>query len=286
MRLHTRKAKTTPSKDRTAGFRSINWDEERPRSATAVARFRDKRDGPPWQASLGGLSFTVLAFIILFATQSSFGQGTAGVASSDGRDIYGKNCSNCHGALGQGLSGIISIAGPSLQAEHDSQTVLETVQTGKGIMPSFKPILSQRQMDAVADYVTRQLAIIPLAGGNLSEGGTLFRVYCAPCHGTPARGGALAFAGVNAPSLVRMSPGTIAGTIRWGPGPMPSFPASAISDKQLDSIVMYVQFLQHPPNPGGTTMRYYGSVAEGFIAWIAIFLLVATAGWIEKKGQG
>ncbi|MHB8755023.1 MAG: c-type cytochrome [Candidatus Acidiferrales bacterium] len=228
---------------------------------------------------------SVLLLLLPLAPQAALGQQASG-SSPDGGAIFVQKCATCHGSQGEGVSGVISIAGPSLQAEHDRRTVVETVLKGKGIMPSFEPLLSEQQISAVADYVTQKLATIPLEGGNLSEGGTLFRVYCAPCHGTAARGGALAFAGTNAPSLVGKSAGIIAGTIRWGPGPMPAFPASAISDKQLDSIVQYVEFIQHPPNPGGIPMKYYGSVAEGFIAWIVVLLLVFTAGWIEKRGKG
>jgi ubiquinol-cytochrome c reductase cytochrome c subunit len=188
--------------------------------------------------------------------------------------------------LGQGLSGIISIAGPSLEAEHDPQTVATMIRDGKGTMPGFKPLLSPQQIDELADYVTQQLAVIPLQPGDLSDGGRLFRVNCAPCHGTAARGGALAFAGINAPSLVGKSAATIAGAIRWGPGPMPSFPQQVISDRQLDSITAYVRFLQRPPSPGGIPMKYYGSVAEGLIAWIAMCVMVGLTVWIEKRGKG
>lgn len=280
-----RKRESTLGRDQINRLRSIEWGSGRPRSDSVEVQFRRKSYGMPWQGLPSRLGFLVVIFVLL-ASQTAFGQQPVPGLSSDGRALYDKNCGNCHGALGQGISGIISIAGPSLQAEHDRQTVLDRVRAGKGIMPSFGRLLSAQQIDDVTDYVTQQLATIPLQGGNLSEGGTLFRIYCAPCHGTAARGGALAYAGTNAPSLVGKSAGIIAGTIRWGPGPMPSFPASAISDKQLDSLVKYVQFIQHPPNPGGTPMKYYGSVAEGLVAWIAVFLLLATAGWIEKRGKG
>ncbi|MGH9739382.1 MAG: c-type cytochrome [Candidatus Acidiferrales bacterium] len=280
-----RKRRSTLSQDQISGLNSIDLGSGQLREKTVAVPARRESCEVRWQGLLGRVGFAVLVFILL-ASQTVFGQQPAPGLSSDGRALYEKNCGNCHGALGHGISGIISIAGPSLQAEHDRQTVLDRVQTGKGIMPSFKRLLSAQQIDAVTDYVTQQLATIPLQGGNLGEGSTLFRIYCAPCHGTAARGGALAYAGTNAPSLVGKSAGIIAGTIRWGPGPMPSFPASAISNQQLDSIVKYVQFIQRPPDPGGTPMKYYGAVAEGLIAWIAVFLLLAAAGWIEKKGKG
>jgi ubiquinol-cytochrome c reductase cytochrome c subunit len=206
--------------------------------------------------------------------------------SADGAAVYAAHCIKCHGPDGAGVAGVISIAGPSLKAEHDRGAVVDTVLHGKGIMPSFKPVLSPALINAVADYVTTQLATIPLAPGDLGEGGTLFRIDCAPCHGVSARGGAIAFAGTNAPSLVDKSAAMIAGTVRWGPGLMPSFPPAAITDQQLDSIVTYVQFLQHPPSPGGAPMQYFGSVAEGLIGWLGAFIIVAIAMWIERGGKG
>lgn len=228
-----------------------------------------------------------LLFLALLAPRIVLCQEKAtSLPDGGGATLYLQNCAKCHGTLGEGINGIISIAGPSLRAEHDRQSVVNIVRKGQGMMPSFDRLLSQQQIDAVTSYVTQQLANIPLRGGDLGQGGTLFRVYCAPCHGTAARGGALAFAGVNAPSLVGKSVATVAGAIRWGPGQMPAFPATAISDEQLNSIVAYVQFMQNPPSPGGTPMKYYGPVAEGFVAWVALLLLVVAAGWIERGRKG
>lgn len=188
--------------------------------------------------------------------------------------------------MGEGQTALVSIVAPSLQAEHNPGMVMKAVMTGPSHMPSFARILSVDDIKAVSYFVTERVASIPLTGGNISEGGTLFRSYCAACHRTAARGGALAFAGANAPSLTGKSPALIAGTIRSGAGPMPSFPASQISDQQLASIVDYVTFIQHPPSPGGNPLRYYGPVAEGLFVWIGVLVLVLLAVWIERRGRG
>jgi quinol---cytochrome-c reductase cytochrome c subunit len=153
-------------------------------------------------------------------------------------------------------------------------------------MPSFVNTLSLPQIHAVADYVTQDLAVIPYSNGDISEGGMLFRQYCAACHRTAVRGGALAFVGTNAPALTNKSDAILAGAIRWGPGPMPAFPADAISNKQIWSIVDYIRYVQHPPNPGGDPMNWYGPVAEGFAAWVGLLLLVLLTFWIERGGKG
>lgn len=188
--------------------------------------------------------------------------------------------------MGEGQTGLVTIVAPSLQAEHNTGMVMKAVLTGPSHMPSFARTLSLDDIKAVSRFVTERVASIPLTGGSVSEGGTLFRSYCAACHRTAARGGALAFAGANAPSLAHKSRALIAGTIRSGAGPMPSFPPSQISDQQLASIVDYVAYVQHPPNPGGTPLGYYGPVAEGLFVWIGVLALILLAVWIERRGKG
>jgi ubiquinol-cytochrome c reductase cytochrome c subunit len=200
--------------------------------------------------------------------------------------VFAQHCAVCHGEIGQGRSAVISIAGPSLQAEHDYGMAMTAIETGPSHMPSFAYVLSVPEMRAVAHYVTQTIAVIPLTGGNVAEGGELFRMYCAACHRTAVRGGALAFTGDNAPSLVGKSPAIVAGAIRWGLGEMPNFPATILSDRELASIVDYVKFVQQPPSPGGDPMKFYGPAAEGFMGFVGLFLLIVVSMWIERGGGG
>ncbi len=128
--------------------------------------------------------------------------------------------------------------------------------------------------------------MIPLTQGDIGEGGKLFRTHCAACHRTAVHGGVLAFAGRNAPDLTDKSAALIAGAIRWGPGTMPAFPPSVLSDEQLASTVDYVRFVQHPPNPGGSPLKEVGPVAEGGVAALAVLFVIGIAGWIERGGKG
>lgn len=204
----------------------------------------------------------------------------------DGAAIFQERCAKCHGDRGEGISSLVTIAGPDIQAVHDPGDVMAAMEVGPSHMPRFAGLLTVDQMHAVAAYVTTELAVIPLGEGDLAEGGKLFRRNCAPCHRTAVRGGVLGYTGVNAPSLVDKSPALIAGAIRWGPGAMPKFSSSEISPKQLDSIVQYVRYVQHPPSPGGSPLNWYGPVAEGFVAWVILFGTVAVVGWIEKGAKG
>ena len=235
-----------------------------------------------------------LTLIILLLSQPAISQqpqkspnsGVAQNPSPNGQLLFDQRCALCHGAQGQGVNAVITFAGPSIQAVHNPGDVMMAMEVGPSHMPSFAYTLTIEQMNAIADYVTQRLAVIPLSGGDIGEGGRSFRRYCAPCHQTAVRGGALQFAGTNAPDISDKSPALIAGAIRWGPGTMPSFPSSVITDQQLASIVKYIQFVQHPPNPGGTPMNWFGPVAEGFVAWLTLFGVIVITGWIEKGGKG
>ena len=226
-----------------------------------------------------------LAVLFLIAPQIALCQQGQN-SSPNGQAIFLIRCAKCHGFKGEGVSAAITVAGPSIQAVHNPGDVMMAMEVGPSHMPSFAYTLSVPQMRAVAKFVTQQLAVIPLSGGNLSDGGKLFRVHCAPCHRTAVRGGALVFTGVNAPALTGKSPALIAGAIRQGPGPMPLFPSSVLSNQQVASIVKYVKFVQHPPSPGGTALNFYGPVAEGFIGWMFVLVLIAITRWIERGGKG
>ena len=205
---------------------------------------------------------------------------------SPGQVVYAARCAVCHGDQGQGVSARVTIAGPSLQAEHNINAVIATVRDGRGVMPTFGRILDDQDIDNVSRYIAGTLATIPLNGGNLPEGGILFRTHCAACHRTAVRGGALVLVQTNAPALNTQSAAVIAGAIRWGPGPMPAFPPAIVSDQQLASIVDYVQFVQHPPHPGGNPLHWYGPVVEGLVACAIVCVLATLAMWIEKGGNG
>lgn len=219
-------------------------------------------------------------------TRTASQSGQTETASAQGQAIFVQRCAKCHGYQGEGVSGVVGIGGPNLQAVHDPSDVMTAMEVGPSHMPQFAYTLSVSQMRSVAEYVTKNLAVIPLGGGDLVEGGKLFRVECAPCHQAAVRGGVLAFTGINAPALTSKSAAIIAGTIRWGPGPMPAFPPSVISDQQLNSIVKYVEYVQQPPAPSETPMNWLGPVAEGFAAWVSLACLLGLALWIEWGGKG
>ena len=72
--------------------------------------------------------------------------------------------------------------------------------------------------------------------------------------------------------------------MRVGPGLMPAFGQAALDDRQLDQLVAYVRYLDHPEDRGGNPLWHLGPFAEGFVAWaIGMVALLFTIRWIGER---
>ena len=55
--------------------------------------------------------------------------------------------------------------------------------------------------------------------------------------------------------------------MRIGPYVMPRFTQRDLSNRQLDSIIRYVEFTKNPDRPGGWGLGFLGPVPEGLVTW-------------------
>ena len=79
------------------------------------------------------------------------GQGASSPGA--GKQVFSANCGRCHTLSAAGTSGSV---GPKLDGTQLSAAdVAATVRSGAGIMPSFKGVLSDAQIAAVAAFVAR-----------------------------------------------------------------------------------------------------------------------------------
>jgi ubiquinol-cytochrome c reductase cytochrome c subunit len=210
-----------------------------------------------------------------------------------GYQLYAGNCSSCHGSKGKGVqklgavegSGDIPGAGPSLRrvGALSADFYLRT-----GYMPLDDPrhqprrsrvLFTNHEIEAMVAYVAALGKGPPIPKphperGNVAEGLHLFTSHCAGCHQVVARGGYVT--GGVAPPLSDSTAVQVAEAVRIGPYLMPKFSPHAIPDRQLDSIVAYVQYANHPDDRGGWAIGRLGPVPEGMVTWwIAIVALVA-----------
>jgi len=196
--------------------------------------------------------------------------------ADSGGDLYLQHCASCHGRGGAGVPPGGEHFGPPLQGvgEQAADFYLRT-----GYMPvqeaSQEPV---RKSSPFSDAEIRSLvAYIGSFGGppipkpqpergSTSQGLKLFTENCAGCHQVAAQGGLVV--GGTAPRLADSTPTEIAAAVRVGPYLMPRFTRRQLSDRDVDSIVRYVQLTQDPDNRGGWGIANLGPIPEGLVAWL------------------
>ena len=249
------------------------------------------------------LAAALLMLVVTGAASSASGPPAAGVgAARTGAALYAANCSSCHGSHGQGIPppgrpgvGNLHGEGPPLE---DAGALAADFYLRTGFMPladprrepSNSPVLfSEANIRKLVAYVASLGHGPPIpkpdpAKGSLSEGFQLFSDHCAGCHQTLGRGGYAT--GARVPPLTGLTEVEVAEAVRAGPYLMPRFGPKAISDQQLDSIVRYVVYVQHPDSPGGWAIGLIGPVPEGMVAWlIAATALVGTCLVLGRRAR-
>jgi ubiquinol-cytochrome c reductase cytochrome c subunit len=226
-----------------------------------------------------------LLLVFLAVVPAASAQPPQGVVTTpSGAGLYAANCSSCHGSRGEGIQppglpgagGIIGM-GPSLRnvGAGTADFYLRT-----GYMPLERPdqqpwrkrvLFDERQIRALVRYVASFGHGPPIPQphperGSVSKGMQLFAEHCAGCHQIVARGGIST--GARVPSLTKANAVEVAEAVRSGPYVMPKFSPRAISNRQLDSIVRYVEFTQAPARPGGWGIGFIGPLPEGMVAWL------------------
>jgi ubiquinol-cytochrome c reductase cytochrome c subunit len=239
--------------------------------------------------------------------------GSAGAAQSPlvgkGKGLYGQYCAVCHGANGDGIRRPRAAgygpardskpelgAGPSLQ-DSGAEAADFYLTTGYmplprlGVQPKRRDrlLLGPDQIQALTAYVASLGNGPPIPQpqpqrGSVASGQQLFTQHCAGCHQIVAQGGYVT--GAIAPPLGQASARQIAEAVRIGPWVMPAFSTKVLSDRQLDSIVAYVQYARNPDDRGGWAIGHIGPVPEGIVSWfIAGVALVATCMVIGRKAR-
>ncbi|MBX5474630.1 MAG: cytochrome c [Thermoleophilia bacterium] len=93
----------------------------------------------------------VAAYVASVAGQGGAEAPSPAALGTDGKRIFQTECASCHTLAAAGATGTV---GPSLDQLRPSQAVVERqVTNGGAVMPAFKGVLSQAQIDAVAKFV-------------------------------------------------------------------------------------------------------------------------------------
>ena len=215
--------------------------------------------------------------------------GASGGSVAQGAELYAANCSSCHGIAGRGIStprpgaGDIAGAGPDLRGVG---ALAPDFYLRTGRMPidhpgeepeRHRPYFSDPQIRSIVRYVaslgTGPAIPNPHPGGaNLAHGQALFTDHCAGCHQIAAEGGYVT--GARVPPLDHATPRQVAEAVRIGPFLMPNFSSKAISRRQLDDIIAYVQYTKSPDDRGGFGLGHIGPVPEGIVPWLVVSVIL------------
>ena len=246
------------------------------------------------------LIFALLAIGTTFSVASATVKETQSVLDrsasiEEGKQIFLKGCSSCHGLNAEGASIAPSLIGVGAASVD--------FQVGTGRMPMAdmstqamrKPrVYNEEETAALAAYVA-SLAPGPAIpdeselnyerDGNSAEGGELFRNNCAMCHNFAGQGGALS-QGKYAPTLMGVEPKHIYEAMVTGPQSMPVFSDKTITAEEKLSMIKWIKAAEAEPNLGGATMGRIGPVTEGLLAWVlGLGLLIGIAVWLTTRAR-
>jgi ubiquinol-cytochrome c reductase cytochrome c subunit len=211
------------------------------------------------------------------------------LSASDVEHVFLRDCATCHGAdtrgtdLGPDLRGV-GTAGIDYQVSTGRMPLSSPDAEPTRSTPRYSPATIRALVAYVHALAGGGPAIpdVDVAAGDLQQGGSIFRLNCAACHAWSGDGGALLNRA--APAVHPATDEQIAEAIRTGPGNMPAFGTAAITHDQLNSVIRYVQHLDHPDDRGGLALGHLGPLAEGAVAIVlALGLLVLAVRWIGTR---
>jgi ubiquinol-cytochrome c reductase cytochrome c subunit len=266
---------------------------------TVTAKARRRRGGLARRLSAAGVLLAALASMggayAAFATTSGAADDVnVQQQVAEGQQLFENSCITCHGSNLQGVEN----RGPSLIGV-GSAAVYFQVSTGR--MPlAQQGAEADRKTPKFNDAQTRALAAyIQSVGGGpmtpsgklrgdsavIADGGELFRLNCAQCHGATGRGAALS-AGKKAPNLGQATDLQIYTAMQSGPESMPVFGDNEITPDQKKAIIAYIQTLKASNDPGGAGIGRIGPVSEAIVIWVGgVGLLMLAILWIGAKQQ-
>ena len=262
-----------------------------------ISRFRKARFASPVLLLLA-LVAVGTTFSAFSASAENSAQPTPAARSAqieEGKQIFLKGCSSCHGLNAEGSSIAPSLIGVGAASVD--------FQVGTGRMPMAdmsqqamrkRPKYNAEETAALAAYVA-SLAPGPAIptdsmlnyerDGDVAKGGELFRTNCAMCHNFAAQGGALTN-GKYAPSLMSSSAKQIYEALITGPQSMPVFSDKTITPAEKLSIIKWIKAADAEPAQGGISLGRVGPVTEGLFGWIfGLGLLIGIAVWLASKAR-
>jgi ubiquinol-cytochrome c reductase cytochrome c subunit len=243
---------------------------------------------------LGALGTMGSAYAAFAASSGAAGTGMSAQDIAAGHQLYQVSCITCHGANLEGIKG----QGPSLVGVGQAAVYFQVITgrmpaAGQGAYePRKEAKFNEQQTEQLAAYVESLGGGPSVPNGNLrgtdaqiADGGALFRLNCASCHGTTFKGAPLS-AGKVAPSLNESTDKVMYAAMLSGPENMPVFSDNELTPTEKKSIIAYVQTLKASRDPGGAGVDRIGPVSEALVIWVAgVGVIMVAILWIGARAR-
>jgi len=200
--------------------------------------------------------FTLICVVgFLAAGDSHAGERPAKRSEIQPAVIYHNYCSVCHGDRGDGRSRARSSLNPpprdfTTAADLGREAMIASVTYGKAgtAMVAWKTQLSDREIEAVVDYIRQYFMIVAL-DPRLQRGKILYAHNCAVCHGERGQGSTHAVGGPQPPrdlaspqSRAELSRGRMIVSVASGrPGTAMAAFADRMPAQDIEAVVDYVR---------------------------------------------
>jgi len=169
-------------------------------------------------------------------------------AIEEGKEIYLRGCSSCHGLNAEGGAIAPSLIGVGA-ASVDFQ-----VATGR--MPMAD--MSQQAMRKTPVYNDEEVAALAAYVASLAPG----------------------------PEILGVKPVHIYEAMITGPQSMPVFSDKTLTPKEKLSIIKWIKAAEKEPQLGGVALGRVGPVTEGLLVWtLGLGLLIGIAVWLAAKAK-
>ncbi len=260
-----------------------------------ISRYRRHKAAGPFLLLLALLAIGTTFSVASATTSAETTSADRSVQIEEGRQIFLKGCSSCHGLNAEGAQIAPSLIGVGAASVD--------FQVGTGRMPMADmstqamrkdPLYNAEETAALAAYVASLAPGPAIPGeselnferdGSTAEGGELFRNNCAMCHNFAGQGGALT-QGKYAPTLMGVEPKHIYEAMVTGPQSMPVFSDKTITPEEKLSIIKWIKSAENEPNLGGASLGRVGPVTEGLLGWVlGLGILIGVAVWLAMKAK-
>jgi ubiquinol-cytochrome c reductase cytochrome c subunit len=265
-------------------------------SKSARPRVRGRRS---LRRRLGTAAVLLVALMTMGGAYAAFattsGASDTSTSAEDvaaGKQLYETSCITCHGANLQGVQDrgvpLLGVGGAAVYFQVSTGRMPLAGQGPEAIRKTAK--FDEKQTEQLAAYVQSIGGgpVLPqgtVPDSDVADGGELFRLNCASCHGTTGAGAPLS-AGKQIPSLRKSSDEQLYSAMLSGPENMPIFSDNQLTPTQKRQIVSYVQTLNTSKDPGGHGIDRIGPVSEAIVIWVGgIGFLLIIILWIGAKTQ-